>query len=145
MGDGVVEFAGWQNGFGNVVYVKHTNASHVTVYAHLSRIDVQKGQRVEQGDGIGAVGSTGWSTGPHLHFEFRVNGVHQDPQSIVAENVKPTRFQKKCKAAFKVQADQMRDQLASADLIYQHHGAIRPLLAPSPACARASLEARAAF
>lgn len=50
-------YCGWQNGFGNVVYVKHTNASHVTVYGHLSRIDVQKGQRVEQGDGIGAVGS----------------------------------------------------------------------------------------
>lgn len=117
VGDGVVEFAGWQNGFGNVVYIKHTNASHVTVYGHLSRIDVQKGQRVEQGDGIGAVGSTGWSTGPHLHFEFRVNGVHQDPQSIVAENVNNP-ISEKVKAAFKVQADQMRDQLASADLIY---------------------------
>ena len=100
-----------------MVYIKHTNASHVTVYGHLSRIDVQKGQRVEQGDGIGAVGSTGWSTGPHLHFEFRVNGAHQDAQSIGAENVNNP-ISEKVKAAFKVQADQMRDQLASADLIY---------------------------
>ena len=81
VGDGVVEFAGWQNGFGNVVHVSHGN-SKVTVYAHLSRIDVRKGQRVEQGQHIGAVGATGWATGPHLHFEFRVGGVHQDPLKI---------------------------------------------------------------
>ena len=74
VGDGVVEFAGWQNGYGNVVFVKHDNTSHVTVYAHLSRIDVRVGQKLDQGDNLGAVGSTGWSTGPHLHFEFRVNG-----------------------------------------------------------------------
>ncbi len=117
VGDGVVEFAGWQNGFGNVVYVKHANASHVTVYAHLSRIDVKKGQRLEQGDGIGAVGSTGWSTGPHLHFEFRVNGVHQDPQTIVAESA-ANPISEKVKQAFEAQANQMREQLASAALIY---------------------------
>jgi murein DD-endopeptidase MepM/ murein hydrolase activator NlpD len=81
VGDGIVDFAGWQNGYGNVVEVKHSN-DRSTVYAHLSRIDVRKGQRVEQGLRIGAVGSTGWSTGPHLHFEFRVNGNHQDPMRI---------------------------------------------------------------
>ncbi|MDD3017687.1 MAG: M23 family metallopeptidase [Comamonas sp.] len=117
VGDGVVDFAGWQNGFGNVVYVKHANKQHVTVYAHLSRIDVQKGQRLEQGDGIGAVGSTGWSTGPHLHFEFRVNGVHQDPQTIVAENA-ANPISDKVKKAFMAQAHQMREHLASAALIY---------------------------
>jgi len=117
VGDGVVEFAGWQNGFGNVVYVKHTNASHVTVYGHLSRIDVQKGQRLEQGDGIGAVGSTGWSTGPHLHFEFRVNGQHQDPQTIVAGSA-ANPISEKVKQAFRTQADQMRELLASAALVY---------------------------
>jgi len=79
--DGVVEFAGLQNGYGNVVQIKHTNARS-TLYAHLSRIDVKQGQRIEQGQRIGAVGSTGWSTGPHLHFEFRVNGQHQDPLRI---------------------------------------------------------------
>lgn len=117
VGDGVVDFAGWQNGFGNVIYVKHANPSHVTVYAHLSRIDVKKGQRVEQGDGIGAVGSTGWSTGPHLHFEFRVNGQHQDPSSIVAENA-ANPISEKVKEAFHAQAQQMREQLALAALIY---------------------------
>ena len=81
VGDGVVESAGWQNGFGNVIHVRHAN-DRVTVYAHLSRIDVKKGQRVEQGQKIGAVGATGWATGPHLHFEFRVKGQHQDPRAI---------------------------------------------------------------
>ena len=78
VGDGVVEFAGWQNGYGNVVEVKHGN-ERSTLYAHLSRIDVRQGQRVEQGQRVGAVGATGWTTGPHLHFEFRVDGQHQDP------------------------------------------------------------------
>ena len=81
VGDGPVEFAGWQNGFGNVVFVRHNDA-RTTVYAHLSRIDVKKGQRVEQGQKLGGVGSTGWATGPHLHFEFRVKGSHQDPRLI---------------------------------------------------------------
>lgn len=81
VGDGIVDFAGWQNGFGNVVIVRHTG-NRETLYAHLSRINVRKGQRVEQGQNVGAVGSTGWSTGPHLHFEFRVNGAHQDPLRI---------------------------------------------------------------
>ena len=79
VGDGLVEFAGQQNGYGNVIQIAHANG-RATLYAHLSRIDVKKGQRVEQGHRIGAVGSTGWSTGPHLHFEFRVNGRHEDPQ-----------------------------------------------------------------
>jgi hypothetical protein len=81
VGDGVVEFAGWQNGYGNVVHVRH-GSDRVTVYAHLSRIDVRKGQRLDQGQRLGAVGATGWATGPHLHFEFRVGGVHQDPLKI---------------------------------------------------------------
>jgi murein DD-endopeptidase MepM/ murein hydrolase activator NlpD len=81
VGDGVVDFAGWQNGYGNVVQIKHGN-ERSTVYAHLSRIDVRVGQRVEQGARLGAVGATGWATGPHLHFEFRVAGTYQDPQLV---------------------------------------------------------------
>ena len=81
VGDGVVHFAGRQNGYGNVVEVQHGN-ERTTLYAHLSRIDVRKGQKVEQGESIGAVGATGWATGPHLHFEFRVAGQHQDPLVI---------------------------------------------------------------
>jgi murein DD-endopeptidase MepM/ murein hydrolase activator NlpD len=78
VGEGTVSFAGWQNGYGNVVQVQH-GGERTTLYAHLSRIDVRRGQRVDQGQRIGAVGMTGWATGPHLHFEFRVRGQHQDP------------------------------------------------------------------
>jgi len=87
VGDGVVDFAGWQNGYGNVVQVMH-GGERSTLYAHLSRMDVKKGQQIEQGQKIGAVGMTGWSTGPHLHFEFRVRGQHQDPL-IVAKSSEP--------------------------------------------------------
>lgn len=85
VGDGTVEFAGVQNGFGNVVIIKHRN-QHSTVYAHLSRILVRKGQSVSQAETVGAVGATGWATGPHLHFEFRVNGRHQDPLTIARQS-----------------------------------------------------------
>jgi murein DD-endopeptidase MepM/ murein hydrolase activator NlpD len=82
VGDGVVEFAGVQGGYGNVVHVRHGGGDRVTVYAHLHRIHVARGQRVAQGDNIGTVGSTGWATGPHLHFEFRVDGRQIDPMTI---------------------------------------------------------------
>lgn len=81
IGDGVVEFAGWQTGYGNVVHVNH-GGDHVTLYAHLSKIAVTVGQKVERGQNLGAVGATGWATGPHLHFEFRIRGVHVDPQRM---------------------------------------------------------------
>ncbi|MDP2004710.1 MAG: peptidoglycan DD-metalloendopeptidase family protein [Rubrivivax sp.] len=81
VGDGTVEFAGRQNGYGNVVEIRHANSRN-TLYAHLSRIDVRKGQRIEQGQRLGAVGATGWATGPHLHFEFRIAGQHQDPLRV---------------------------------------------------------------
>jgi murein DD-endopeptidase MepM/ murein hydrolase activator NlpD len=81
VGDGVVTFAGRQNGYGNVVQVQHS-AGRMTVYAHLSRMDVRQGQHVEQGVRIGAVGATGWATGPHLHFEFKTNGHQVDPMTI---------------------------------------------------------------
>ena len=81
VGDGMVEFAGRRNGYGNVIEVQHSSGRS-TLYAHLSRIDVRKGQRVDQGQRVGTVGSTGWATGPHLHFEFRVAGQHQDPLRV---------------------------------------------------------------
>ena len=118
VGDGVVEFAGVQNGFGNVVFVKHRN-QHVTVYAHLSRIDVRQGQSVEQGETLGAVGATGWATGPHLHFEFRVNGVHQDPQTIVAQSEAAAPVSAAARPAFDRLASIMRTQLSAAALIEQ--------------------------
>ncbi len=85
IGDGVVELAGRQSGYGNLVQLLHGNGK-ATVYAHLSRIDVHAGQRIEQGQRIGAVGATGWATGPHLHFEFRINGQYQDPLQLARES-----------------------------------------------------------
>jgi murein DD-endopeptidase MepM/ murein hydrolase activator NlpD len=81
VGDGVVSFAGWQNGYGNVIHLQHAG-NRETVYAHLSKLNVRLGQRVSQNDLIGAVGATGWATGPHLHFEFKVAGQQTDPIKI---------------------------------------------------------------
>jgi murein DD-endopeptidase MepM/ murein hydrolase activator NlpD len=81
VGDGVVEFAGQQRGYGNVIEIKHS-LDRSTVYAHLSSIDVLQGQPIKQGMHIGAVGSTGWATGPHLHFEFKQSGEQKDPMLI---------------------------------------------------------------
>jgi murein DD-endopeptidase MepM/ murein hydrolase activator NlpD len=85
VGDGVVDFAGTQSGYGNIVIVKHRN-NQETAYAHLSKIDVKVGQSVSQSQTLGAVGTTGWSTGPHLHFEFRVNGEYTDPSTIAQQD-----------------------------------------------------------
>ncbi|GAB3362319.1 MULTISPECIES: peptidoglycan DD-metalloendopeptidase family protein [Giesbergeria] len=118
VGDGVVEFAGTQNGYGNIVIIKHRN-QHVTAYAHLSRMDVRKGQSVAQGENIGAVGATGWATGPHLHFEFRVNGVHQDPMIIAKQSEAAAPVAAAQRPAFDRVATAMRLQLASAELVHQ--------------------------
>jgi murein DD-endopeptidase MepM/ murein hydrolase activator NlpD len=115
VGDGVVAFAGRQGGYGNVVQIKHTN-DRTTLYAHLSRIDVRQGQRVEQGVRIGAVGSTGWSTGPHLHFEFRVNGDHQDPLRIAKASETLT-LPAAAKADFALLAQSLQAQLDVADTL----------------------------
>jgi murein DD-endopeptidase MepM/ murein hydrolase activator NlpD len=117
VGDGVVEFAGVQNGYGNVIIVKHRNQNE-TVYAHLSKIDVRVGQSVSQGDHIGAVGMTGWATGPHLHFEFRVNGVHQDPLTIARQNDSQP-VSTAAKASFNQLSSVMRQQLSAATSIQQ--------------------------
>jgi murein DD-endopeptidase MepM/ murein hydrolase activator NlpD len=79
--DAVVEFAGARGGYGNVVILRHHGA-YTTVYAHLSRISVRRGARVAQNDTIGFVGQTGWATGPHLHYEFRVGGEARNPLSL---------------------------------------------------------------
>jgi len=90
VGEGVVESAGIQSGYGNVVVVRHPGERE-TLYAHLSRINVKRGQRVEQGQTLGAVGSTGWATGPHLHFELKVNGTQVNPFILArqAESAQP--------------------------------------------------------
>ena len=85
VGEGVVQFAGIQNGYGNVVFVDH-GGQKTTVYAHMSKINVRKGQSVSQGQNLGAVGSTGWATGPHLHFEFRDHGIQKDPLTLARQS-----------------------------------------------------------
>jgi murein DD-endopeptidase MepM/ murein hydrolase activator NlpD len=83
-GNAKVIFAGKQNGYGNVIQLQHQGAFS-TLYAHLSRIapQVTTGTRVAQGDVIGYVGQTGWATGPHLHYEFRVAGEQRNPLTVV--------------------------------------------------------------
>lgn len=80
-GNGIVSRAGWQGGYGLLVSVDHGNGMQ-TRYGHLARLNVIEGQRVNKGDLVGFVGSTGRSTGPHLHYEVRENGYAVDPLSI---------------------------------------------------------------
>lgn len=80
-GDGVVIKAGWNGAYGNYILVRH-NAEYATAYAHLSKINVKVGKRVRQREVMGAVGTTGRSTGPHLHYEVLYRGRHVNPQSI---------------------------------------------------------------
>jgi murein DD-endopeptidase MepM/ murein hydrolase activator NlpD len=81
VGDAVVDYAGPRGGYGNVVILRH-HGQYTTVYAHLSRIAVKRGARIAQNDTIGFVGQTGWATGPHLHYEFRVGGQARNPFAI---------------------------------------------------------------
>lgn len=113
VGDGIVDFAGRQNGYGNVVQIRHDN-HRSTLYAHLSRIDVHKGEAVSQGERIGAVGATGWATGPHLHFEFRVNGQYQDPQRL-AKSSEPVTIDPSARMRFAEEARSARVQLDLAE------------------------------
>ena len=90
-GDARVQFVGTQRGYGNVVILDH-GRGHTTLYAHMSRFGkLKKGQQVGQGTVIGYVGSTGLATGPHLHYEFRVNGVHRNPLSVTMPPAEPLR------------------------------------------------------
>lgn len=89
-GDGKVVFMGKKGGYGNVVILNHPNGIS-TVYGHLSRFSdaIRKGDAVNQGDIIGYVGMTGLATGPHLHYEFLVNGNHRDPMKVALPNSVP--------------------------------------------------------
>jgi murein DD-endopeptidase MepM/ murein hydrolase activator NlpD len=94
-GDGVVQYYKWQSGYGNKIEIKHVNG-YETVYGHLSRyVDgLGEGSRVRQGQLIGYVGSTGQSTGPHLHYEIKINGNLVDPLSVKLpkDNVLPDQY-----------------------------------------------------
>ena len=115
VGDGTVDFAGWQNGYGNVVEIRHS-AQRSTLYAHMSRIDVKRGAHVEQGQHIGAVGMTGWATGPHVHFEVKVSGVQQDPM-IMAKASESVVLSPAQKSQFAQLATSLKGQLEVADTV----------------------------
>ncbi len=117
VGDGVVSFAGVQRGYGNVVEVAHRDGKS-TLYAHMHTIGVRKGQSVSQGDRIGTVGSTGWSTGPHLHFELRINGEYHDPLTI-AQQSNSVPLSAVARPAFDRMMATLRPQLAAAALVTQ--------------------------
>jgi murein DD-endopeptidase MepM/ murein hydrolase activator NlpD len=89
-GDGIVDFVGVKSGYGNVVSIRH-GTKYSTLYGHLSRFraGLKVGQRVRQGQLIAYVGMTGLATGPHLHYEFRVNGVHQNPLTVALPRANP--------------------------------------------------------
>ena len=87
-GDGTVIQSAYSAANGNHVFIKHAN-NIVTKYLHFSKRAVQKGQKVKQGQTIGHVGSTGLASGPHLHYEFVVNGVHRNPRTVPLPKVEP--------------------------------------------------------
>ena len=111
--DGYVQFAGRQGGYGNLIILRHRN-DYSTVYGHLSAFakGLRVGQRVAQGDVIGYVGMTGLATGPHLHYEFRVNGVYQNPLKLAAPPGPP--ITASLRPVFE---DSMRPLLEQLDLI----------------------------
>ncbi|MDE2095198.1 MAG: M23 family metallopeptidase, partial [Burkholderiales bacterium] len=88
--DGVVQFEGQQTGYGNVIELRHFGG-YTTWYAHLNGFakGLHVGEHVSQGEVIGYVGQTGWATGPHLHYEFRVNNHYRNPLTIAFPAAQP--------------------------------------------------------
>lgn len=109
-GDAVVDFVGQKGGYGNVITLKHTNGIS-TVYGHLSRFaaGLRRGDKVAQGDIIGFVGMTGLATGPHLHYEFLLNGQQHDPMKVALPKANPIAQQDKIK--FDTVSNQLSAQL----------------------------------
>jgi len=110
VGDGVIDFVGQQGGYGNVIIVRHPG-NITTVYAHLMGFTrgLRKGVNIAQGDIIGAVGQSGWATGPHLHYEFRTSGQARNPLAVVLPTALPIAANEI--AAFRTQADPLAARL----------------------------------
>jgi len=113
--EGRVSFAGWKTGYGRVVIIDH-GRGHSTLYAHMSRFgaNAKVGTRVRQGDNIGYVGMTGLATAPHLHYEFRINGVHRDPLKVTLPPPEP--LPGTLMAKFRAVTAPFINQLAQAEL-----------------------------
>ena len=97
-GDGTVHRAERAGGFGNLVVIRHGNG-YETYYAHMSKINVKKGQKVERGQVIGLVGSTGTSTAPHCHYEVHFHGKPVNPLSFVMDGLTPAEYKALTEAA----------------------------------------------
>ncbi len=109
-GSGKVVFRGRKGGYGNTLVIQH-GSSYSTLYAHLNKFAraAKTGRRVQQGDIIGYVGSTGLATGPHLHYEFRVNGVHRNPLTVKLPDAAP--LPKRFREDFKLATSNLIAQL----------------------------------
>ena len=109
--NGVVDFIGVKGGYGNVIVLKHAN-NISTVYGHMSRFGegMHRGSKVEQGDVIGYVGMTGLATGPHLHYEFLINGVHRDPLTVALPQ--NNEIDSRYKAAFVASSKSLSNQIS---------------------------------
>lgn len=117
-GEGKVAFRGWQAGYGNVVILQH-GGHYSTLYGHMSRFaSEQVGQHVSQGQTIGYVGMTGLATGPHLHYEFRVDGAHRDPLTVTTLPPEPLPATEL--AQFRTQTQPMLAKLKSLELPQSH-------------------------
>ncbi len=122
-GDGVVLRAGWAGGYGNLVELRHLNGI-TTRYGHLRGIGrkVRRGARVEQGQIIGYVGSTGLASGPHLHYEFRMNGVAKDSRRVKIGGGAPVA--KSDRAAFEQERDRLMLRLRDSTISHARPGEI---------------------
>lgn len=109
-GDGVISFAGTQGGYGKVVSIRHAG-NRETLYGHLSGFAtaVKVGKQIAQGETIGYVGATGLATGPHLHYEFRVGGIHRNPLTITLPPAAPLKAE--ALQAFRSQVSDLLDRM----------------------------------
>ncbi|GHC02182.1 M23 family metallopeptidase [Thermomonas carbonis] len=117
-GDARVELVGWKGGYGRTVILNH-GGGRTTLYGHMSRFaGIKPGQRVSQGTVIGYVGSTGLATGPHLHYEFRVNGVHMNPLKMTLPPPQP--LSGAALIAFKSETSRALDKIREVeDVVFQ--------------------------
>jgi murein DD-endopeptidase MepM/ murein hydrolase activator NlpD len=108
--DGQVQSAGVKGGYGNYIEIRHSGGI-VTLYAHLSGLapGIKRGARIRQGQVIGFVGATGWATGPHLHYEFKIAGIHHNPMRVALPKATP--LLERLKPAFQLAASQGGNQL----------------------------------
>ena len=137
-GDGRVSFAGQRGGYGNAVMLAH-GGNVSTLYGHMSRFarNVHVGTLVEQGDVIGYVGMTGLATGPHLHYEYLVNGVHKNPQTVQLPGAEPLRAD--ALQSFRSAAAPLLADLAQPQ--FTRRGSAGPSIPPDSAAATSLLGA----